>query len=133
MRDSENVFHLAIPTHNLDLCHDFYIKQLGCKLARRYNDRMTIDFFGDQVVCHYDPDYEIPEVKMYPRHFGITFREKAEYDALLQLCVQREIKFFDKPFNRFKGRVEEHETFFIVDPSNNLLEFKYYHDPRMMY
>ena len=26
--------------------------QLGCKLARRYADRITLDFFGDQLVCH---------------------------------------------------------------------------------
>ncbi len=24
----------------------------GCKLARRYADRITLDFFGDQLVCH---------------------------------------------------------------------------------
>ena len=32
-----------------------------------------------------------------------------------------------------EGEVEEHWTFFLVDPSNNLLEFKCYRDPRMMY
>jgi extradiol dioxygenase family protein len=29
--------------------------------------------------------------------------------------------------------VEEHQTFFLVDPSNNLLEFKWYRDAHMMY
>jgi uncharacterized protein len=34
---------------------------------------------------------------------------------------------------RFEGMVEEHRTFVLRDPSGNLLEFKHYHDPRMMY
>jgi hypothetical protein len=29
--------------------------------------------------------------------------------------------------------VEVHRTFVLADPSTNLLEFKYYPDPRMMY
>jgi extradiol dioxygenase family protein len=28
---------------------------------------------------------------------------------------------------------EEHRTFVLIDPSDNLLEFKHYCDPRMMY
>jgi extradiol dioxygenase family protein len=28
---------------------------------------------------------------------------------------------------------EEHRTFVLIDPSDNLLEFKHYRDPRMMY
>jgi uncharacterized protein len=39
----------------------------------------------------------------------------------------------DDTFHRFEGRVEEHEAFVLADPSNNLLEFKYYADPRTMY
>ena len=50
MRTTFDVFHLAIPVHDLDEAQDFYVTSLGCKLARRYNDRITIDFFGDQLV-----------------------------------------------------------------------------------
>ncbi len=70
---------------------------------------------------------------MYPRHFGITFRDRAEFDALLRLARVRELPFFQEPMTRFEGKIEEHLTFMLKDPSNNLLEFKYYHDPRMMY
>ncbi len=132
MRDASNVFHLAIPCRDLDEAFDFYVTKLGCKLARRYPDRITLDFFGDQVVCHRSEKYD-REPQMYPRHFGITFREQRGFDALLALARQRELPFFQEPFARFEGRAEEHQTFFLVDPSNNLLEFKYYHDPRMMY
>ncbi|MCY0876793.1 MAG: VOC family protein [Firmicutes bacterium] len=133
MRDSHNVFHLAIPCKDLDETYEFYVTKLGCKLARRYADRITLDFFGDQIVCHLAPEAIDPDPKMYPRHFGVTFKEKREYDLLLKLAQARDIPFFQEPMTRFAGRIEEHLTFFLIDPANNLLEFKYYHDDRMMY
>lgn len=134
MRETNKVFHLAIPTKSIDSSISFYIESLGCKLARKYNDRVTIDFFGDQIVCHLSPDYDYDQpVKMYPRHFGITFTDRSEFENLYNLAKSREIKIFKDLFVRFKGKVEEHSTFFLQDPSNNLLEFKYYVDPRMVY
>ena len=52
MREGRDAFHLAVPAYHLDDTEDFYVRQLGCKLARRYPDRITLDFFGDQLVCH---------------------------------------------------------------------------------
>lgn len=132
MRDTENVFHLAIPARDLDEAFDFYVKKLGCKLARRYDDRITLDFFGDQLVCHHSDKYE-RNPEMYPRHFGVTFRHREDFERLVHLARAREIPFFSEPSRRFLDLVEEHWTVTLIDPSNNLLEFKYYHDPRMMY
>jgi extradiol dioxygenase family protein len=70
---------------------------------------------------------------MYPRHFGVTFRDRAEYEELLQRARQHNLPFFKTPFVRFRGERAEHDTFFLIDPSNNLLEFKHYRDPAMMY
>ncbi|HLY31459.1 MAG TPA: VOC family protein [Ktedonobacterales bacterium] len=134
MRDSNNVFHLAIPCLDLDEAFTFYVTKLGCKLARRYPDRITLDFFGDQVVCHLSSADKIDQhPQMYPRHFGITFRQRQEFDDVLRLAQERELPFFQTPMTRFQGKIEEHLTFMLTDPSNNLLEFKYYFDPRMMY
>ncbi len=132
MRDRLNVFHLAIPCADLDEACAFYVTGLGCKLARRYEDRITLDFFGDQVVCHLSDQIDA-RPKMYPRHFGVTFRDRRAYDDVLQLARQRELPFFHEPMTRFAGRMEQHLTFMLLDPSNNILEFKYYDDPRMMY
>jgi extradiol dioxygenase family protein len=132
MRETGNAFHLAIPAADLDQAYDFYVTGLGCKLARRYDDRITLDFFGDQVVCHRS-DQIVTEPELYPRHFGVTFREQADWDRLLHLAEVRGLRFFAKPFHRFEGMVEEHHSFVLQDPSGNLLEFKHYADPRMMY
>lgn len=132
MRTSDDVFHLAIPTHDLDAAQHFYVTLLGCKLARRYDDRVTVDFFGDQLVCHLDDRIDA-DPDLYPRHFGVTFRAREDFERLLSLAQGRDIDFFHEPFRRFADRHEAHSGFVLRDPSNNLLEFKHYDDPRMMY
>ncbi|MEZ5301667.1 MAG: VOC family protein [Verrucomicrobiales bacterium] len=133
MRDPNNVFHLAIPCRDLQEAKGFYVDGLGCRLAREYDDRITLDFFGDQLVLHLAPDEIDPDPKMYPRHFGATFCRKEEFDSLLATARERNLRFFQELNTRFGGLREEHFTFFLIDPSNNLLEFKFYHDPEMIY
>jgi phosphosulfolactate synthase len=57
----------------------------------------------------------------------------ADSDRVLFLAVQRDVEFFAGVVPRFKDAVEEHLTFVLRDPSHNLIEFKHYRDPRMMY
>lgn len=135
MRESRDAFHLAIPVNDLGEAEAFYGAGLGCKLARRYADRITLDFFGDQLVCHLQehPEPRAGALSLYPRHFGVTFRESEDFDALYRLCVQRKIEFFADVRTRFEGLAEAHRTFVVRDPSDNLVEFKHYADPRMMY
>jgi len=132
MRNPDDVFHLAIPTTDLDEAQDFYVGVLGCHLARRYHDRITLDFFGDQVVCHLWEE-QPGELSLYPRHFGVTFRTREDFQRLHACARQRGAKFFTELAVRFEGLVEEHLYFVLVDPSGNLIEFKHYNDPRMMY
>ena len=133
MREPTNVFHLAIPCHDLDAASVFYVDVLGCRMARRYEDRIALDFFGDQVVCHLSPSAVAPAPTMYPRHFGVTFRSREAFEGLHARVKAAGTDFFRDTFIRFAGRREEHSTFFLVDPSNNVLEFKHYLDPEMMY
>jgi extradiol dioxygenase family protein len=132
MRDGADVFHLAVPARDLDEAQEFYVAKLGCHLARRYPDRITLDFFGDQLVCHLSERVE-QDPDLYPRHFGVTFGEGDRFDALLRLVEIRKVPVFRELSTRFEGQVEEHRTIVLRDPSNNLLEFKHYRDPRMMY
>jgi extradiol dioxygenase family protein len=132
VRESQNAFHLAIPARDLDEAQAFYVGGLGCHLARRYPDRITLDFFGDQVVCHLSDRFDA-DPGLYPRHFGVTFHDREDFDAVLFLAVQRNLPFFATVQPRFKDLVEEHQTFVLRDPSNNLIEFKHYRDPRMMH
>ncbi len=133
MRNPDNVFHLAIPCKDLQESKEFFVNKLGCTLAREYPDRITLNFFGDQVVCHLAPEKTDSQPQAYPRHFGITFREKQDFQTVLNLARAKELEFFQDLHVRFPNQPEEHLTFFLKDPSNNLIEFKYYQSPKMMY
>lgn len=132
MRDPRDVCHIAIPARDLDEALEYYVFGLGAKLARRYADRITLDFFGDQLVCHLSED--VPEeVHAYPRHFGVGFARAEDFDRLVRLVEHRKLKVLSGPALRFEGTAEQHRTIFLVDPSNNVLEFKNYDDPRLQY
>jgi len=130
----EHIFHLAIPSHDLEKSEGFYVNGLGCEIGRVKDDRITLDFFGDQVVCHKTPKEEIDEdPKMYPRHFGVTFVDEDKFDEIIEKAEKNNLPFFQRPFRRFGGKKDEHRTFFLKDPSNNLLEFKWYKNKSQMY
>jgi hypothetical protein len=124
--------HVAIPARDLDEAVEFYVFQLGAKLARRYPDRVTFDFFGDQLVCHLSDDVPAEPVA-YPRHFGVSFAHTEDFDRLSRLVEHRKLRVLSGPSVRFEGTAEQHRTIFLVDPSNNVIEFKNYDDPRLQY
>lgn len=127
------IAHIAVPCRDLEETKRFYEQTLGCRIAREYDDRLTLEFFGAQLVCHLSPEDTLAEPKIYPRHFGITFTDEADFDGLLACMKERDADFFSPPFVRFAGKREEHRAFFLKDPSNNLIEFKWYRDPTMAY
>lgn len=132
MRDTYDACHIAIPARDLDEAVDFYVFGLGVKLARRYADRVTFDFFGDQLVCHLSDD--VPdEAVMYPRHFGVSFARAEDFDRLVRLVETRKLGVLSGPSVRFVGTAEQHRTIALADPSNNVLEFKNYDDPRLQF
>jgi hypothetical protein len=132
MRDMHDACHIAVPARDLDEAVEFYVFGLGAKLARRYADRVTFDFFGDQLVCHLCE--EVPaEAIAYPRHFGVSFAKAEDFDRLLRLVEHRKLAVLSGPNVRFEGTAEQHRTIFLKDPSNNVLEFKNYDDPRLQY
>lgn len=118
-------FHLAIPTNNIELLKDFYQK-LGASFGRESKQFLIINFFGHQVVAHLSPNEITSAPEMYPRHFGLVIDSKEELENIYQLAKKNDLKFFEEKFLRFENTAEEHMTFFLQDPSNNLIEFKWY-------
>jgi extradiol dioxygenase family protein len=94
---------------------------------------VTFEFFEHQLVCHLDKDYRPARPTIYPRHFGITFKNERDFDAVLRKAEQEGLAFLRREFTRFEGRPEEHRTFLLLDPADNVLEFKYYNDPACIY
>lgn len=132
MRSINDACHVAIPARDLDEAVHFYVDGLGAKLARRYPDRVTFDFFGDQLVCHLSQEIS-EEPEPYPRHFGVSFARPSDFDRLLRLVEYRGLRVIRPPSVRFAGRADSHRSIFLADPSNNVIEFKQYDDPRLQY
>lgn len=117
------LFHLAIPSRNLFESTEFYTK-LGAHVGRTYDEHVVLEFFGIQLVCHRSSLHD-QEPKMYPRHFGVILESEKKIMELWERW-QHASFVFEPYFIRNVGKREEHHTFFLVDSSNNIIEFKWY-------
>lgn len=96
-------------------------------------------FFGHQLSAHVKPE-ELAPVQTNPvdgaeipvRHFGIVLARK-EWEALKQKLDDLSVEFMIGPVIRFQGKAGEQETFFISDPSGNVLEFKVFKSDRQLF
>ena len=52
--------------------------------------------------------------------------DEKDFEVLAVRVKESAIDFFKEPFRRFEGTAREHRSFFLVDPSNNVVEFKWY-------
>ncbi|MEK7301278.1 MAG: glyoxalase, partial [Nitrospirota bacterium] len=52
--------------------------------------------------------------------------EQSDWEAVAERARQHGLSFYQQPRVRFPGTRIEHRTFFLEDPSRNLLEFKHY-------
>ena len=124
-------FHLAIQVSNLEACRIFYREILELEEGRSSNHWVDFNFFGHQLVLHYQESLEIPNLSANPvdgknvpiPHFGVvlTMEQFEEFSVLLK---NKKVSFIIEPYTRFKGEIGEQATMFFKDPSGNALEFK---------
>jgi extradiol dioxygenase family protein len=123
---SKILFHLAFPVTDLEAAKRFYVDGLGCALGRESESAVTLGLAGHQLVAHLVKDSAAPQKGIYPRHFGLVFRDEKDWQALADRAKAKGLKFYQQPRVRYPGTRIEHRTFFLEDPSGNLLEFKHY-------
>ena len=120
------LFHVAFPVTSLEETRRFYVDGLGCVLGRESSTALTLGLAGHQLVAHLVKTPEPPQKGVYPRHFGLIFTLEKDWQALADRSKEQGLVFYQHPRRRFPGTVIEHSTFFLEDPSKNLLEFKHY-------
>jgi uncharacterized protein len=120
------LFHLAFPTHDVAAAKRFYVEGLGCTLGRESSYAVTFGLAGHQLVAHLTPEPPPAQPGIYPRHFGLVLPFHEAWQALADQAKAKGLTFYQPPRVRFPGTRIEHHTFFLEDPSHNLLEFKHY-------
>lgn len=124
-------FHLAIPVSDLDKCRKFYKEVLGCGEGRSSDHWVDFNFFGHQLVIHYQDPKDTRDSISNPvdgkevpvPHFGVVL-EWDVFHEFANLLKGKDIKFEIEPYIRFEGKPGEQATMFFKDPSGNALEFK---------
>jgi hypothetical protein len=126
------LFHLAFPVHDLKAARRFYVGGLGCLPGRASDHSLILNLHGHQIVAQLWKG-ETPQKGIYPRHFGLVFGSLKDWKNLAARAAKKRLKFYQKPRVRYEGTPIEHRTFFLQDPSNNLLEFKCYSKPSAVF
>jgi uncharacterized protein len=119
-------FHLAFPVRDLEAAKRFYVDGLGCSLGRQSDCAMTLQLGGHQIVAQLSEQPLERQKGIYPRHFGLIFTSEQDWQSVADRAKARGLMFYQQPRLRYAGTRIEHRTFFLEDPSHNLLEFKYY-------
>lgn len=122
----EAIFHLAFPIHDIEATIRFYVDGLGCTVGRRSTQAVTLGMAGHHLVGHMVTEMPQPQKGIYPRHFGLVLLSQEDWQALADQAKAKGLPFYQHPRVRFPGTRIEHRTFFLKDPSHNLLEFKHY-------
>ena len=118
---------------------DFYKEILGCKEGRSSDHWADFNFFGHQLVIHFEKsrinssNSNLIDGKEVPvPHFGIILKWN-DFNNFADSLTKKKVKFIIKPYIRFKGLVGEQSTMFFKDPSENALEFKSFKDTKQIF
>ena len=132
-----NPFHLAFPVSDIQQARHFYGEVLGCPEGRSAETWVDFNFYGHQIVAHYQPkstessdsEYSNPvDSKDIPvPHFGVVLSME-DWKGLRDRLQSTQIQFKVEPYIRFEGQPGEQATMFILDPFGNALEFKAFKD-----
>jgi uncharacterized protein len=128
------IAHVAVPCRDLEEAARWYAEVLGAQPVRILKDRVTFSFGGVlQLVCHLERRAVVPNPRAYPRHHGLTFLRMEDFSRLKRHVEKLGVKFLVRPAVRFANSAYEHQTFMVVDPSGNVVEFKCYVRPECSY
>jgi extradiol dioxygenase family protein len=134
-----NNFHYAFKVTDIESTRNFYQDILLCKTGRETASWIDFDFFGHQLSAHVSAD--IPEldycglvdgVQVPIPHFGCILNE-TQFEQLRRNLESNKIRFLVQPQTRYTGEKGEQKTMFVLDHSNNPLEFKCYANPEEVF
>mgnify|MGYP003956749187 CR=1 FL=1 len=132
-------FHLAFPVHDIETTRHFYGEILECREGRSAERWIDFDFFGHQVSAHLVDAMSSPaghnpvDGDSIPTpHFGVVLPWD-QWQVLNARLEAASVTFLIEARVRFEGQPGEQGTFFVKDPSGNVLEFKSFKSPDRLF
>lgn len=131
-------FHLAFRVDDIETTRAFYVGVLGCAQGREAANWIDFDFFGHQISAHLGPRptevlmTRVDEKDVPLSHFGAIL-DWREWERLGSRIDEAGVAFAVQPQVRFAGEPGEQGTFFVQDPSGNVLEFKSFRTPAAIF
>lgn len=123
-------FHLAFKVKDIENTIRFYNTILGCEIGRQTKHWVDFDFFGHQLSAHVSDnipklDYcgKVENLEVPIPHFGCIVNNST-YNNIKDRLEKHNIDYVFKSQKRYKDKKGEQQTMFILDFSNNPLEFK---------
>ncbi len=134
-----NPFHYAFKVKNIESTRDFYINILGCQEGRSTEKWIDFNFFGHQLSAHVNNNIQeldycgvVDGVSVPIPHFGAVV-DLESFEKIKINFIEAEVKFIVEPTLRYEGKVGEQWTMFVLDYSNNPLEFKAFKNPEEVF
>jgi extradiol dioxygenase family protein len=131
--------HYAFKVKDIKSTREFYIGILGCQEGRSTVHWIDFDFFGHQLSAHISKkipplDYcgKVDGVLVPIPHFGCILTMEAFQNIQVKL-EQSKVDFIVEPQVRYEGKPSEQWTMFILDFSNNPIEFKAFKNPNEVF
>ena len=129
-----NIFHYAFKVKDLASTRQFYIDLMGCEEGRSTDTWVDFDFFGHQLSAHLSNNFpaldycgHVDGVRVPIPHFGCLLSVE-QFHQIRAAFSENDVEFIIQPQRRYEGKTGDQWTMFVLDFSNNPLEFKAFVD-----
>lgn len=131
-------FHMSLPCLSVKATKSFYIDNIGATIGRNTETWVDVNLFSHQLTFikaekfnFISPNY-VFEGKILPSfHFGIIL-DKHLWEDIYSRLRNKNLELVEQS-NFLKDKSGEHNSFFIKDPNDYMLEFKTFKNPENMF
>jgi hypothetical protein len=130
-------FHMSLPCHSVRETSSFYTN-IGASLGRKTQNWVDVNLYGHQITFiksgkfHFSNPNYVFEGKILPSfHFGVILDSDAWNSIYKKLRDQKLDLVTESVF--LKDRTGEHQSFFVKDPNDYMLEFKCFKTPENIF
>lgn len=129
-------FHMALAVGKIAETKKFYVDFLGCKVGRKTNTWIDIDFFGHQITFQQVAGLNLKFIQLNSGiplpHFGAII-PWSDWHKLKDKWIAEGVEFLVKPNVVFPGKPGEQMSMLLQDPDGYAIEFKSFEDDAMIF